>query len=519
MEIPKTERSIHFSDYYFILLKHKTLIIAALVITVTLTMIFTFLMKPIYRATATMVIDKAKTTSPLTGERIDYESYVSESLTFNTHFKLITSDQILEQVIDNLHFDPTAVENPLQAGFLTEFAADIKKNIRLFLGLDEKSLTAQEKLTQLAEKLREKVDIEEVRDTRLLKVNVDDPDPVMAMKIANELAAVYIRHETTSRLKSSQNTLAGMAEHLYEIQKKLEDAEKQFLDYKQDRELFSVEGKQKVISQKIAEFNDAYLETRNKRLEMDAKLTELNRYYNSKQNILQARFLIDNPLIDNLYQQLVDAKVERTRLGKAYKDKHPKIILLQSKIDETEKKLDEEIKKDVENLKVEQSIYHAKELSLQKTISDFENDALDTSRKEVQYNILKRNVQTHQKLYDTLLSKIEEADIVDNINVSNIRIAGKAKAPLDPIKPRKKLNLILSVIFGLMTGIGFAFLAEYLDRSIHSAEDIKNYIGIPVLSVVPVADEGQLKLMDTPHTGVQKSGAEKIKPVLRAGVL
>ena len=161
------------------------------------------------------------------------------------------------------------------------------------------------------------------------------------------------------------------------------------------------------------------------------------------------------------------------------------MILLRSKIEETEKKLNDQIQKEIENLKVERSIYHAKELSLQKTISDFENDALDTSRKELKYKILERNVQTNQKLYDTLLSKIKEVNIVDNIDVSNIRIAEKAKAPLDPVKPKKKLNLILSVIFGLMTGVGLAFLAEYLDRSIHSVEDVKNYIGIPVLAVPP----------------------------------
>ena len=96
MDNQKPDISPHLSEYYYILSKHKWIIIGSLIIMVTLTMFFTFRMKPVYRATATLVIDKEQSKSPLTGERMDFESYVSQSLTFNTHFKLITSRQVLE---------------------------------------------------------------------------------------------------------------------------------------------------------------------------------------------------------------------------------------------------------------------------------------------------------------------------------------------------------------------------------------------------------------------------------------
>ena len=60
-----------------------------------------------------------------------------------------------------------------------------------------------------------------------------------------------------------------------------------------------------------------------------------------------------------------------------------------------------------------------------------------------------------------------------------------------PVKPKKKLNLILGIIFGLMTGVGIAFLWEYLDRSLRTEEDVRRYLDLPVLSVIPVAEEVQ----------------------------
>ena len=493
----KPEQSIHLSEYYLIILKHKMLIIASLVIMVTLTMLFSFLMKPVYRATATMAIEKEQSTSPLTGERLDYESYVSQSLTFNTHFKLITSRPVLERVIKHLRLDQEGKDKDLTVNFLKEFLRRLKQNLRLLLGREKKILTHQEKLFRLTNALKRKIDIEEIRDTRLLNLNVEDHDPVLAANIADALAKIYIEFDIDNHLKSSRNTLSWMTGQLYEMKKKLEDAEKEFLAYKQREKLFSITGKQKVIEQKIEEFNDAYLKTRNQRLELDAKLTELQRSLQSRGSILHVRSLIDSALIENLYARLLETEVEHTRLGKVFKAKHPKIIQINSKIEKTRNKLEEELVKVMENLRAQRAVLFNNEKVLLKTISDFENDALQTNKKELKYTILQRNMTTNRELYDTLLAKIKESNIVESLDASNIRIVQKAAVPLAPVKPKKKLNLILSIIFGLMTGIGLSFFIEYLDQTLHTADDVEKYLDLPVLSVIPVANPEKPKILDT----------------------
>lgn len=369
------------------------------------------------------------------------------------------------------------------------FLAQFKKNINLLLGREKAPLTTQERLAALQQKLRGKIEIEQVRDTRLLKVNVEDHDPVLAGDIANTLAESYITFNIDNRLKSSRNTLSWMTDQLYEVKKKLEDAEEEFLAYKQEAKLFSVEGKQRVISQKIQEFNDAYLQTRNKRLELDAKLAELNRLSESRGDLMRVRSLIDNPLIDNLYNQLLDAEIQLSGRSKVYKAKHPIIIELNSKIEKTRKRLAEELQKEIENLKAERTVLLSREKVMAKTIADFEDEGLETNRKELKYTILERNVETNKKLYDTLLSRIKESNIVESGSVSNIRVAEPAVVPVAPVKPKKKLNLLLSIIFGLMTGVGIAFLWEYVDRSLRTEEDVRRYLGVPVLTVVPVAEK------------------------------
>ncbi len=91
MQDQDQEQTIHLTEYYHLLLKHKWLILAALIIISTLTAVYTFRMVPVYQATCTMVIEREKSSSPLTGQRLDYEGWYDQSLTFGTHLQLINS--------------------------------------------------------------------------------------------------------------------------------------------------------------------------------------------------------------------------------------------------------------------------------------------------------------------------------------------------------------------------------------------------------------------------------------------
>jgi len=238
--------------------------------------------------------------------------------------------------------------------------------------------------------------------------------------------------------------------------------------------------------------NDTYLQVRNKRLELEANYKELKGLTAlEKDDILRIRSLLNNPLINSLYSQLIEAEMEQTNLSKVYKPKHPKMIQASTQRENIQKKMREEIDKELANIESNIAALTANENVLQQTISGYENDALETNRKQLQYTILQRNVETNQKLHDTLLTKLKEADITDTMVISNIRVAEKANKPLSPFKPNKKRNLLLSIIVGLLLGVGLAFFREYIDRTIHTEEDVQRVLGLNVLSVIPKAEKGK----------------------------
>jgi capsular polysaccharide biosynthesis protein len=83
-----------------------------------------------------------------------------------------------------------------------------------------------------------------------------------------------------------------------------------------------------------------------------------------------------------------------------------------------------------------------------------------------------------------MTSKVKESMISKSIEAVNIRLAEPASRPTSPFKPKKARNILLGIIFGLVTGIGFAFFLEYLDQTVRNSDDIKRDFEFPVLSVI-----------------------------------
>ena len=478
------EETINLTEYVQVLKKRKKLIAAITAFFVALTILITILMTPMYKGTAVLVIDKEQTNSSLaSGDALGGGSFSDDQLTFNTHFKLITSRPVLADVIHELKLDQPS---ELESNFFKSLLKQFRDNIKLLFGGNQEQ-TEDQKLDALVKALRDSIDIEATRNTRLLQIDAENLDPKMAMDIANTVAKKYIEFNVNNRLEASKDTVAWMYNELYSTQKKLEDDEQKFLEYKKANNVFSVTGKQQVIGQKITEFNTEFLTARNKRLELDEKLKEIQRYGGNTADMVHIRSIVGNPAIDSMYGILTNLEVEQSRLNKVYRSGHPKMIQVNSEIDKIRLKLRNELEKEIGNLRSERAVLAAREQVMEQNISQFEGDALDAGGKELQYNILQRNVTTSQSLYDTLLAKIKESNVLVSGYTSNIRVVGMATLPEKPFKPMKMLNLALGLLLGLVSGCGLALALEFFDQSLKSEDDVLNYLNIPVLALIPEA--------------------------------
>jgi succinoglycan biosynthesis transport protein ExoP len=479
-------------DYYYRLRKRKRLVISVLFLVLLVTAVVTFSMKPVYQATATILIDNETHRSPLTGQPLEAETYVSQQLTFRTHFEIITSRPVLERVLATVNLDQHSLEQDFFRRFLTTVNSNLRRLIRsAFHSSDqtEEVIPPQEQLlAQMIRQLRNNIEIREVPDTRLLKICVLNHNPYVARDVANALAETHIQYDSSTRLESSRKILDWMSQELYSMKKKVEDSEKTFLDFKEKENLFSIEGKQKINVSKIEEMNAGYIEARSKRLELEARILELKKFIddNKDDHIRNVPTFIKSDIVQRLYAELLEAEIEHQNISGVFKRKHPEMIKVTSRIEELRRKIREEIRKALYNAEAERAVLIAREKALQGAMEGYEKEAIGTNRKELQYAILQREMETNREIYNTLLAKIKEADVTGGITKTNLRLVEPASLPTVPIKPKKARNLVLGVVLGLVLGIGLAFFLDYIDQTLHNREEAENYLNLPVLAEIPI---------------------------------
>ncbi|MEX1299586.1 MAG: Wzz/FepE/Etk N-terminal domain-containing protein, partial [Desulfotignum sp.] len=165
------EREIHLSEYLMVLMKRRTLIILVFILTVLATAFYSFSVAPVFESTAKLIIDKETSNSPITGERTDYESFHSQTMTFNTSIKMITSTPVITQTIQALNLD--AQDKDLEISFIKKWLSQLKTNITQLLPAGEtgETLTPEElenqEMQALIKIIQEKISVEQIRDTRL----------------------------------------------------------------------------------------------------------------------------------------------------------------------------------------------------------------------------------------------------------------------------------------------------------------------------------------------------------------
>jgi uncharacterized protein involved in exopolysaccharide biosynthesis len=180
--------------------------------------------------------------------------------------------------------------------------------------------------------------------------------------------------------------------------------------------------------------------------------------------------IMENPLIQELKKAYFELEIEIARLSSQYKDDYPKLARLRSQMAQMKERLRTEVQKLVESLEMEYQVMCAREQALENAVENQKNEALGVSKKAIQYNILKREAETDRQMYELVLQRLKETDLAGNIQANNIRIIDEAKIPQNPIRPRKKVNAMLSMIVGLILGLGAALGVEYFDTTIKSRE-------------------------------------------------
>lgn len=473
----------HLRDYLNIMLRRKWIVITFLIAVVTTVTIFTFLAKPQYKATGTLKIDKENPNILAFKDVVALER--TEEDYYQTQYKILKSRNLAKRVIRSLRLDtnPEFVPNPGKK----ENTGDANANLILELN---KPLEDDGIRTGIVDAFLSRVEVSPVQKSRLVNVSFTSFNPELSAKVVNAIAESFIMFNLESKFEATSQAREWLQKQLEVMKAKVEQAEEKLNEYAAKNEIiFLNEGQgekgqstdsDNIITKKLSELSAALTEATSERISKEAIYREVISGDSESSSVV-----INNPLITSLNKDYATLESEYNPQLKIYKPDYPKMVRLREQINQIKKNIDQETKKVVTSIKKDYEAAVKRESYLKSAFEAQKREALNLNQRSIQYLILKREADTNKELYNGLLQRLKETGVSASLTASNIQLLDRAEVPKSPFKPRKRLNIVLSIIVGLLGGIGLAFFTEYLDNTIKTPEDIDKRIFLPSLGFVP----------------------------------
>lgn len=470
------EKEIHLRDYLRVILRRKWIVITFFLIAITTALLGTFLMKPIYRASVMIKIDKENPNvinfKDVSGNEGGEDSY------YQTNFKILKSRGLAKRVIRSMKLD----QNP-------EFADHVRPQ-KPRAEMAEKSVTPNmEDVSdpEIVDRFLKNLNVDPIPRSRLVKVSFDSQSPLLAASVSNELAKIFISYNVESKFDATLQARDWLEKQLEDMKAKVERADDALNRYiAQNGIIFLSDGGdskdrgQSMVTKRLGELSTEGVQASSERVTKEVLFRESQLHNGEAIPAVQ-----NNPLIQSLQKDYAAAESEYAQLSKVYKPDYPKMMRLKEQSNQTKKRIDIETRKALEGLRVDYEAAVKKENYLNSALEKYRSEVTGQNQKMVQYSILKREAETNRDLYNSLLQRLKEVGVTASLTASNIQILDRAEVPIEPHKPNKKKNLTIAILIGLLGGIGLAFFAEYLDNTVKTSDDIEKEVALPSLGLVP----------------------------------
>jgi exopolysaccharide transport family protein len=489
------DKEVNLYDYLRVLRKHRWTIVTVFAVIFVSVLIFTYTATPIYRSTTRLIIEKD---DPKVVSIQEVMSVDSSGLDYyQTQYKIIESRSVAREVIKRLRLGESEEFVPKPKGTLID---DIRQTasdtVAFFDSLlksekppkaDEVAGESEEESPLVSAFIR-RIKVTPIRNSRLVDVGFEAKDPELSAKIANTLARAYIDLNLETKLRATQEAVVWLNSRIEEERKKVEQAEKALLKYKQEHNIitdFFSKDVETITAQKLAELNRLVIEAEAKRMEAETRYKQAMSLKNTPEMLDSIPEVMNNDLVQKIKAMEVELLKRKSELSKRYGANHPQIIGIQNELDTLQGRKAQEVERVTNSLANAFKVAQAREQSLKKSLGDQKGESFSLNAKAVAYTVLKREAESTKEMYDLVIKRFKETSMTENIRTGNIRVVDVAEVAKTPVSPKKTQNMLLGLIVGLFLGIGLAFFLEYLDNTIKTPDDVKTRLNVPYLGPVP----------------------------------
>ena len=488
-----SEDRIDIKSLWNALVRHKGTILGIAALCTLAAGVYTLQITPQYRSAALLQIDRsAQKVVGFNAEAEVDEGPLADQLQLRTQIELMKSRSLAERVIDELGlYKPAPATPPTETadrapawntGFepldvALGYAGEGWSQLRalVFPPADPASLSR----TATVARFQQALSVEPIRNSRLVQIQVLNPDPELSAGIANAMAKAFIATNIERKLHSSIYARQYLEGQIRETKARLEESERVINNYAKKNEILNLGDKGSAATQTFVDFSAALARAEQDRIRAE---TLYNQVRLNPESSPQA---VVNEAIRAYKEQRARLEAEYARNRSIFKPEYPAMVAAREQIAELDKRIDTEVNNILSSIQGQYISARKAEDQLRNRVAGSRSEVLSVQDRSVDMNLLSRELDTNRQVYDSLLQRLKEVNVMAGITANNVSIVDEASAPLFPASPNVKLNLGLGVMLGLFLGMLAALLREQMDDSLKNASEIEARYQLPLLGLIP----------------------------------
>jgi polysaccharide biosynthesis transport protein len=441
----------HLAHYWAVVMKYRLLIAGAVGVALIIALIASLLSPRTYRATTVLNVEKDRPSMFEVGNR-----------------------QIV--AASDPEFLPT--QTRLMRG--REVAERVEKRLRSAAAPGAEDLPSAGEIQAHSEAVP-------LRGTTLVELSYVGGSPESAAAVANGMAEEYIQWTMESKFQVVGQASQFLTSQIAQLKSEIQTKEQQLQAYGRENDIISSDPQANVTLQKLDSLNRDYAAAVADRVGKEARYRELA---NSSNQAVAANS--PGEAESQLRTELSRLEREYAEKLSTYKAEWPPMQQLRGQIEQIRQQLNTSVadtaRKQREIARNDYLTAQRREESLRAVLQGQKSEAMELNVSAAEYNNLKVEVDTKRALLDKLLEQQAQTEVTSRLQgqgASSVQIVERALPPGVRFRPSYTRNAVNALFFGLLFGVGLAFLREYLDRSLRSPEQVEQYLQLPALGVIP----------------------------------
>jgi capsular exopolysaccharide synthesis family protein len=504
-----TDSDTHILDRLNAIYKYRYVVITVFLLVLLAVAVRTFTTTPMYRATTSVLIEDERSASVAGFNTATNNEYISDPEPYyQTQLRILTGRELATKVVARLNlagvpeFNGQGPQRTAMATLLDTMKRQVHGAVAKVTGAAPPMLPsarATKDADALVNNFLGAVSVDPVRGSRLYNVSVQSADPAFAAKAADVLVEEYVKQNFERRTEATAKSLQFLADEIRKQQAKVEASERAMAEYRETNNALSLEDRQNTVVANLTQVNDQYTRTRTERIQKEAMYNQIRAL--SPTQLADAPAVNSNATVTTLRTRMADLQRQKVQLNERYGPKNPQVIENENAIADTNKQYQSALVAAVQQIRNEYEGALATERRLGEALKQSEGAAMDLSRKSVGYTVLEREAQSNRQIYDSLIQRQNELQIVSNSGGNNVRLMDRAVVPGSPFTPDIRRNFMLGALAGILLALGLVLAIDYLDDTVKTPEDITRRLKLPFLGLVPAVKGNNHPLLsqEVPH--------------------